>query len=149
MEVLGFKGRCRRVFLPVGMIYFSSHIFLCVTKYILEFEYNYSLSAHVQTKTTGRYWAVFQSVCWKIEASSQQGVQRSDVRHTVYSGSGKVTSERIINRSDTQTPRHMFLISLGSNNIMVEVFSVTVISRYQRLSLVRGDSGDGRGSLWV
>lgn len=61
----------------------------------------------------------------------------------VYTVRGKVISKRPINRSDTQTLRHMFLISSGSNNIMVEESTAAVISRYQRLTLVWRDSRGG------
>lgn len=54
---------------------------------------------------------------------------------------GKVISERAINCSDTQTLRHMFLISSASDNIMVEEFAAAVISCYQRITLVWGGSG--------
>lgn len=57
----------------------------------------------------------------------------------MYTASGKVISERPINRSDTQILRHMFLISSGSNNIMVEEFTAAAISCYQRLTLVWRD----------
>ena len=63
----------------------------------------------------------------------------------VYTVSGEVISEGPINRSDSPTLRRMFLISSASNNIMVEEFTAAVISCYQRLTLVRGDSG----GLWV
>lgn len=39
----------------------------------------------------------------------------------------------------------MFLISSGSNNIMVKEFTAAVISNYQRLTLGRGDSGGLKG----
>lgn len=58
----------------------------------------------------------------------------------MYTVRGKVISERPINRSDTQTLGHMFLISSGSNNIMVEEFTTAVISRHQRLALEWRDS---------
>lgn len=56
--------------------------------------------------------------------------------------SGKVISERLIEFSDTQILRHMFLISPASN-IMVEEFTAAAISCYQRLTLVRRGGGYG------
>lgn len=86
------------------------------------------------------------NVLWKIEASSRWVVCQSDVRR-VYTVRGKVISEGPINRSDTQRPKHMFLISSGSNNIMVEEFTAAVISCYQRLTLVWRDSRGGLTGL--
>lgn len=75
-------------------------------------------------------WAAFLEIVVENRGELSAGGPQQWCKAQV---SEKVIGERPINRSDVQTLRHMFLIRPGSNNIMVEEF--TVISRYQRLSL--------------